>query len=45
MTLSDDDFNKEIKDEEIREFVTVGDVAEYLEKVTAAAPDRKKNGK
>ncbi|MCR5262372.1 MAG: acyl carrier protein [Clostridiales bacterium] len=41
----EDNFHIEIKDEEIRDFVTVGDVAEYLEKVTAAAPDRKKNGK
>ncbi len=31
----EDNFHIEIKDEEIRDFVTVGDVAEYLEKVTS----------
>ena len=31
----EDEFHIEIKDEEIRDFVTVGDVAQYLEKVVA----------
>ena len=41
----EDKFNIEIKDEEIRDFVTVGDVAEYLEKVTAGSGSQKKSRK
>ena len=33
--LCEDRFGIEISDDEVREFLTVGDVAEYLEKATA----------
>ncbi len=38
----EDEFKIEIKDEEIRDFVTVGDVAQYLEKVTSADAEKSK---
>ena len=33
--LCEEKFGIEISDDEVREFLTVGDVAEYLEKATA----------
>ena len=38
----EDEFKIEIKDEEIRDFVTVGDVAQYPEKVTSADAEKSK---